>query len=110
MRGRLTVGHRTLNPGMKVRFLPPQQMNKNLIYILSLILNILGTILLAIPLVKSKKNIDDDLIITKNGSPKQNEDDNKYYKTFGLLKNKKLVLWGLILLGLGFVFQLILTI
>jgi len=32
-----------------------QQMNKNLIYILSLILNILGTILLAIPLVKSKK-------------------------------------------------------
>ncbi len=25
MRGRLTVGHRTLNPGMKVRFLPPQQ-------------------------------------------------------------------------------------
>jgi len=50
------------------------------------------------------------LIITKNGSPKQNEDDNKYYTTFGLLKNKKLGLWGLILLGLGFVFQLILTI
>ncbi len=52
-------------------------------YILSLVLNLSGTALLAIPLIRSKRDLDDDLVILKNGSPKLGEDEHKYYTTVG---------------------------
>ena len=78
-------------------------------YALSLVLNLLGTIFLAIPLVRSKKNLDDDLVILKEGAPKLSEDQSKYYTTVGFLKNRNLGLWGLAFLGIGFCIQLIIA-
>lgn len=78
-------------------------------YILSLALNVLGAICLAIPLIRSKRDLDNDLVILKEGTPKQNEDEHKYYTTVGFLKDRKLGLIGLILLGIGFLIQLIIA-
>jgi uncharacterized protein YjeT (DUF2065 family) len=78
-------------------------------YIFSLVLNLTGTILLAIPLVRSKKSLDDDLVILKPGQPKLEEDEKKYYTTVGFLKDKKLGLIGLSFLAVGFLIQLIIS-
>jgi len=78
-------------------------------YIFSLVLNLTGTILLAIPLVRSKKSLDDDLVILKQGQPRPGEDEKKYYTTVGFLKDRKLGLIGLSLLAVGFLIQLIIS-
>lgn len=72
--------------------------------IIGSILIVLGTVLLAIPLIRSKRNRDDDLILRK-GAPKLGEDDSKYDTTIGVLKNKNFALIGLVLVGLGVFIQ-----
>ncbi len=76
-------------------------------YIFSLILSISGTICLTIPLIQSKKNLDDDLVLLSKETPKSSEDDNEYYTTIGFRKNKRLGLAGLTLLLAGFILQFI---
>ena len=79
----------------------------NILNIFSLMLNLLGTIFLAVPLIRSKKNSDDHLVTLKQGSPKKGEDDSKYYTTAGFLKDKKMALRGLFFLGAGIFIQFI---
>ena len=76
---------------------------------LSLFLNLLGAVLLAIPLLRTKRDLDDDLIIQDNRKMFRGEE--KYsYTTRGFLKDRRHGLWGLGLLGLGLLIQSILVI
>ena len=74
--------------------------------IIALIFQLLGTGILAWPLLQIKRDVDDDLI---TGMEKRDE-DKYFYTRKGFLKDKKLGLWGLGLLGLGFLIQLLLII
>ncbi len=73
--------------------------------LISILFNIVGAILLAIPMLKGGKNLDDDLItdrgVDDNGMPK--------YTTRGDLKNKKYTYWGLGFLIVGILLQFVYT-
>lgn len=74
--------------------------------IISLLFSISGTVILAIPLLKEKHNIDDDEII-KDYRTKEDGQDSYFYTRKGFLKDRKLGLIGLGLLFFGFIFNFI---
>lgn len=67
----------------------------------ALVLQLLGTGILAWPLLQFKRDLDDDLIVGE-----ERKGEKYFYTRKGFLKDKRLGLWGLGLLGLGFLIQL----
>ena len=74
--------------------------------IFSLLLNIIGTIILSLPLLKTTRDLDDDLIVGENHEV-VNGKEKFFYTRKRFLKDRKLGLWGLGLLGFGFLIQLL---
>jgi len=70
--------------------------------IAALVLQLLGTGILARPLLQLKRDLDDDLIVGE-----ERKGEKYFYTRRGFLKDKKLGLWGLGLLGFGFLIQLL---
>lgn len=82
---------------------------RNFFQALSLLFNLSGAILLIIPLLRVKQDLDDDLIIQSNRKMVMGEEKH-FYTRRGFLKDMRYGLWGLGLLGLGFLIQFILVI
>ncbi|MFA6097639.1 MAG: hypothetical protein WC788_08525 [Candidatus Paceibacterota bacterium] len=76
--------------------------------VVGICLNVAGTIVLAIPLLQVKKDIDDDEIIDDHRED-SNGEEKYYYTKRGFIKDKNLGLLGLGLLGLGFMVQFFLV-
>lgn len=76
---------------------------------ISLFLNFLGAVILAIPLIKKERDLDDDLII-KDRVRTVGDKKEYLYTRRGFLKDRRYGLLGLGLLGLGFLIQFILVI
>lgn len=78
---------------------------------LGLIISILGTIILAIPLFKVWRILEEDDPVIEGKFIKDKQGNVKHSYTYPwLLKNRKFGFWGLGLLGSGFLIQLLLTI
>lgn len=73
---------------------------QNILNIIGLTLNIIGSLLLLSPLINTKKYVDDDYIVSMNKNTGE-------YTQKKHLNERKLGLWGFALLALGFIFQLI---
>ncbi|MFA5249174.1 MAG: hypothetical protein WC397_01385 [Candidatus Paceibacterota bacterium] len=74
----------------------------------SLSLCFLGTVILALPFLKKEENIDNDEII-EDRRVGCGDKEKYFYTKRGFLKDRKISLWGLGLLGIGFIIQLILS-
>jgi len=84
---------------------------KVFLQMLSSILSILGTIILAIPLFKVWRILEEDDPIIDGKIIKDEKGNIKHSYTYPwLIKNRKFGFWGLGLLGLGFLIQLLLAI
>ncbi len=70
----------------------------------SLILNMVGTVIFAIPMLKTVRDLDDDLLVPPPEKYKNAKGKN-YYRRKGFLKDRKLALLGLSLLFIGFALQ-----
>jgi len=70
--------------------------------IIGLFLGVLGATILALPLIRVKRDLDDDLITW--GAKKGGD---YFYTRRGFLKDRSSGLWGLGFLGVGFLFQLL---
>lgn len=77
-------------------------------YIFSLILNLIGTVLLAVPLIRKWRDSDDRLVNQKLGQPKS-EEENRFFATAGFIKDRKYGLFGLAFIGMGFLIQLVIS-
>lgn len=74
-------------------------MGINWFIFVGLILNTIGSLLLLLPLINTKKYVDDDYIVHMN--QKTGEYTQKKH-----LKDRKLGLWGFAFLATGFIFQI----
>lgn len=76
---------------------------KEILIIIGLALNVIGAVILAVPLLRTKVKLDDEYEIIESGEDKKG----KPWFVRGLFKkNRCLGLWGLGLIILGFILQL----
>lgn len=75
---------------------------------ISVVLCFLGTFILAIPFLKKEENIDNDEIVEDRREGCGNN-EKYFYTKRGFLKDRRISLWGLGFLGIGFFIQLILS-
>jgi signal peptide peptidase SppA len=76
------------------------------IQILSLLFSIAGTIVLAMPFFKTRRALEDDLLLPLD-KVKQPQDGKHYYSRVGFFKDRKMGLLGLSFLLIGFLLQLL---
>lgn len=77
---------------------------KEILIIIGLILNVIGAIILTIPLIKTKVKLDDEYKIVESGTYK----DGEHWFVRGLFKkNRCFGLCGMIFVMLGFILQLL---
>jgi signal peptide peptidase SppA len=80
------------------------------IQILSLLFSITGTVILAFPFLKVRRALEDDLLIDLEKNKEASNNQKHFYTRAGFLKDRRVSLWGLIFLLLGFLLQLFILI
>ncbi len=77
------------------------------IQILGLLFSITGTMILAFPFLKTRRALEDDLLIDLDKNKEVSNDQRHFYTRAGFLKDKKISLLGLAFLLTGFLMQLL---